>query len=85
MAVSTLVEREVFTYGLGPEYNWLEWQDGVPPPGDLPDDVFEALGELIAGDWLEDVRDDADMDPNYLNNLHPKVRSAVTEVIESGN
>jgi len=85
VAVSTLVEHEVFTYGLGPEYNWLEWQDGVPPPGDLPDDVFEALGELIAGDWREDVRNDADMDPNYLNNLHPKVRSAVTEVIESGD
>lgn len=82
VAVSTLVKREVFTYGLGPEYNWLEWQDGVSPPEDLPDGVFEALGELIAGDWREDVREDAEMDPNYLDNLHPKVRAAVTEVIE---
>lgn len=82
VAVSTLVKREVFTYGLGPEYNWLEWKDGVSPPEDLPDGVFEALGELIAGDWREDVREDAEMDPNYLDNLHPKVRAAVTEVIE---
>ena len=28
VAVTTLMEREVFTYGLGPEYNWLEWQEG---------------------------------------------------------
>ena len=85
VAVSTLLEREVFTYGLGPEYNWLEWQEGSSPPEGLPDAVFEALSELITSDWREDVRDDAEMDPEYLDNLHPRVRAAVAELIKSGD
>lgn len=85
VAVSTLVEREVFTYGLGPEFNWLEWQEGRPPTEDLPAAVFEALGELITGDWREEVRDDADLDPNYLDNVDPRLRGAVAEVMGDGN
>lgn len=81
VAVSTLIEREVFTYGLGPEYNWLEWEEGSSPPLDLPDAVFEALGELIVGDWAEDVREHADEDPDYLEGIHPSLRAAVSRVI----
>lgn len=81
VAVPTLIEREVFTYGLGPEYNWLEWDEGVSPSLDLPAAAFEALGELIIGDWREEVREHADEDPKYLDGIHPGLRAAVAQVI----
>ncbi|MGV0958255.1 MAG: hypothetical protein ACOYB1_00315 [Limnohabitans sp.] len=81
VAVSTLIEREVFTYGLGPEYNWLEWGEGGSPSLELPATVFEALGELIIGDWREQVREHADEDPIYLDGIHPSLRAAVAQVI----
>lgn len=85
VAVSTLLEREVFTYGLGPEYNWLEWDEGSAPPSDPPDAVFEALGELIIGDWREEVKAHADEDPKYLDGIHPSLRAAVAQVIADGD
>lgn len=83
VAVSILMEREVFTYGLGPEYNWLEWEEGSAPSSDPPDAVFEALGELIIGDWREDVREHADEDPKYLDGIHPSLRLAVAKAIDN--
>lgn len=85
VAVSILMEREVFTYGLGPEYNWLEWDEGSAPSSDPPDVVFEALGKLIIGDWREYVREHADEDPKYLDGIHPSLRAAVAQVIAERN
>lgn len=81
VAVSTLMERKVFTYGLGPEYNWLGWDEGSSVPADPPPDVFEALNEVISGDWRDDVREHADEDPTYLDRIHPSLRSVVAQVI----
>ena len=81
VAVTTLMAREVLTYGLGPEYNWLEWQEGAPPAGELSESTFKALGELIVGDWLDDVREDADGQPGYLDRIHPSLKAAVAEAI----
>lgn len=81
VAVSTLMNREVFTYGLGPEYNWLEWQEGSPPPSELPTTVFEALGQLIVGDWLEDVQEHADGEPSYIKEIHPQLQAFVAKAI----
>lgn len=81
VAVPTLMEHEVFTYGLGPEYNWLEWEEGSSPPEELTGSAFEALGKLITGDWCEDVREHADGDKSYLDGIHPNLRAAVAQAI----
>lgn len=81
VAVSTLLERQVFTYGLGPEYNWLEWEEGSSVPTDPPPAIFEALNELILGDWRDDVREHADEDRGYLDRMHPDLRAAVAQII----
>ena len=81
VAIPTLLAREVFTYGLGPEYNWLEWGDGVPPRGEPPEFALKALGDLIVGDWQQDVFDDAYGQPNYLDGIHPSLRMAVAKAI----
>ena len=81
VAVSTLMEQKVFTYGLGPEYNWLEWEEGSSVLADPPQVVFEALSKLISGDWREDVKEHAGEDPNYADHMHPSLRAAVSHVI----
>jgi hypothetical protein len=81
---STLLRREVFTYGLGPEYNWLAREEGIPPTGELPEFVFEAIGQLITEDWREQVCEYADDDSKYLDQIHPKLRSAVAEAMSDG-
>jgi hypothetical protein len=81
VAVSTLMDRKVFTYGLGPEYNWLEWDEGSSVPVDPPPVVFETLSELITGDWRDDVKERADEDPSYLDRIHSNLRAAVAQVI----
>ncbi len=81
VAISTLLAREVFTYGLGPEYNWLEWEEGGPPPGEPSESALTALGDLIVGDWQEDVREDADGQPSYLDEIHPTLKAAVAKAI----
>lgn len=83
VAIPTLLAREVFTYGLGPEYNWLEWEDGTGPVGEPGPSAFEALYGLITSEWLEDVCQDAEMDPRYLEDLHPDLRVAVAKAIDS--
>ena len=81
VAVSTLMERKVFTYGLGPEYNWLDWEEGSPPSNELPASVFEALRKLISGDWRAGILEHADDDASYLDQIHPKLQGAVAQVI----
>jgi len=84
VAIPTLLEREVFTYGLGPEYNWLEWGEDSAVSEDLPASVFDMLGELITDDWREDVLEYAGDDPNYLDTIHPRLRDYVAAVIDDG-
>lgn len=79
--VSTLVARGVVTYGLGLEYNFIEWQEGVPTGEEMPDAVFQSLSDLILTDWREDVQEWADGDPTYLDGIHPRLRDAVAEVM----
>ena len=81
VAATTLLEREVFTYGLGPEYNWLEWEEGSPPSNELPTSVFEALRKLISGDWRAGILEHGDHDASYLDQIHPKLQGAVAKVI----
>jgi hypothetical protein len=81
VAISTLMAREVFTYGLGPEYNWLEWKEGVFPSSEPTASAFEMLGELINGEWRDDVREYADGDPGYLDGIHPSLQAAVAKAI----
>jgi hypothetical protein len=75
------MDRKVFTYGLGPEYNWLEWDESSSVPVDPPPVVFETLSELITGDWRDDVKERADEDPSYLDCIHSNLRAAVAQVI----
>ena len=81
VAVSTLRAREVFAYGLGPEYNWLEWQEGAPTAGEPSESTLKALGDLIVGNWLDNVREDADGQPGYIDRIHPRLKVAVAEAI----
>lgn len=81
VAISTLMAREVLTYGLGPEYNWLEWEEGVSPAGEPTASAFEALGELINGDWRDDVCEDAGEELGYLDGIHPSLHAVVAKTI----
>jgi len=81
VAITTLMAREVFTYGLGPEYNWLEWEEGAPPAGEPSEPTLTALCDLIVGDWKEDVYEDADGEPRYLDRIHPSLMAAVAKAI----
>jgi hypothetical protein len=80
----TLLAGEVFTYGLGPEYNWIDWKDGDSLNGELPSSVFEALCDLIKGDWSEDVREDAESDDEYISHIHPNLQAAVAHTLGLG-
>jgi len=81
VAITTLMAREVFTYGLGPEYNWLEWEEGAPPAGEPSESTLTALCDLIVGDWKADVCEDAEGEPIYLDRIHPSLRAAVAKAI----
>ena len=83
VAVPTLLTGEVFTYGLGPEYNWLEWGQGVPSAGEPGPSAFDALYDLITMEWLHDVCCDADGNPRYLDEMHPDLRVAMAKAIEN--
>lgn len=85
VAISTLLAREVFTYGLGPEYNWLEWKEGCPPEGEPTASAFKTLAALITGDWRNHVCEHADADPRYLDCIHPNLRAAAAEAIGAGD
>ena len=82
VALPTLMAREVFTYGLGPEYNWLEWEEGSSAPVEPSAAALQSLSELITGDWCDDVREHAEGDESHLGSLHPSLRDAVAHVIE---
>jgi len=70
--------------GWDPENNWLAWQDHRSTGKERPDPVFEALSELIKGEWRDNVCKYADDDPTYLDSIHPKLREAVAEVLGEG-
>jgi hypothetical protein len=84
VASSTLLEGEVFTYGLGPEYNWLEWDEHTAPSREPPESVFEALCRMITDDWHDEILEYADDDPSYLDGIHPKLKQAVAKVLAEG-
>lgn len=77
VAASTLMEQEVFTYCLGPEFNWLEWDESEAAVADLPAFVIEELGKLISGQWRESVRAQVGTNPDYIGGIHPALRPYV--------
>jgi N-formylglutamate deformylase len=79
--VSTLVAGGVVTSGLGPAYNVIEWREGVAAGEDMPDQVFDALSDLILTDWREDVQEWAGGNPACLQEIHPRLRNAVAQVL----
>lgn len=81
VATTTLMAREVFSYGLGHEYNRLEWQEGVRPADELPAFALKAIGDLIVGDWWEDVREDAGGQPSYHEGTRPSLKTAMATAI----
>ncbi len=85
VAIRTLIAREVFTYGLGPEYNWLQWQETSQPDGEPPPEAFSALCSLIRGDWSYYLPEYADGEEDYLEGIHPALREAVAEVISQAD
>ena len=46
VAITTLMTRVVFTYGFGPEHNWLEWKGGITQLGELSESAFRALCDI---------------------------------------
>lgn len=81
VAASTLIDRKVLTYGLGPEYNWLEWEGGSSSTTEIPVSVFKALCELIKGNWRDSIQEYAEGDANYLDDIHPRLQAAVAKAI----
>jgi hypothetical protein len=79
----TLLERQVFTHGLEPEFHWLDWEEISAPPSEPPAAVFEALGNLILGEWRQYVRKQADGIPSYIEGVHPKLRPYIYTAIST--
>ena len=48
---------------------------------ETPEAVFESLCELISEQWLDGIREHACEDPNYLDNIHPRLLEAVAKAI----
>lgn len=76
-----LRDGEVCTYGLGPEYNWLHWEEHPVAGAEAPAEVYESLSELISTEWSDDVRAYAEGDESYLDGIHPSLRPAVAAVL----
>lgn len=58
----TLLDGDVFTYGLGLEYHWLEWGDDQQTTMEIddvrvPPTVLDSFCELVESDWAEDIRE----------------------------
>jgi len=83
VAAETLLADEIFTYGLGPEYNWLHWEEESPSGVALPNSVFTAIRDLIEGDWRDQVSEYAEGDDSYLEGVHPRLRAAVKRVLKA--
>jgi hypothetical protein len=81
--VPTLLSGEVYTYGLGPEHNWLEWAEGSITGEALPDEVFEALCDVIVEHWPIRIREMAEGNPDYLEGIHARLRGSVSRVLGS--
>jgi len=84
VAVPPLLSGEIFSYGLGPEYDWLHWEEGKAIEQELPTEVFDALQELIAREWRSQVIEVAGGDDDYLSGIHPKLQAAVAAVLCGG-
>lgn len=82
VAAQVALAGEVFTHGLGPEYNWLHWEESpasgpVPPP-----DHSDSLCDLIRGPWRHSVLEAFGSDGEArIERVHPTLRGAVAEVI----
>jgi len=85
VAAETLLSGEIFTYGLGPEYNWLHWEEGSPCGAALPNGVFSAIRDLIEGGWRDQVLEYAEGDGTYLEVVHPRLRAAVKCVLQANS
>lgn len=84
VATETLLANEIFSYGLGPEYNWLHWEEGKTTGEALPIKVFYAIRELIEGDWQDSIAEHSEEDEMFLDSVHPRLRSAVKRAVRAG-
>jgi hypothetical protein len=84
VSVPILLSGEVFSYGLGPEYNWLHWEEAAAAEQELPNEVFDALQELIANEWSSLIIDHAEGNDDYLSGIHPRLQAAVAAVLCEG-
>ena len=86
---TTLLNKEVFTYGFGPEYNWLHWQEISNPTSydenNPPIEVIEAYCELLEGDWAYELKEyfEDELDLAFLNKLHPLIKSTIEKLLKS--
>ena len=85
VAEAVLLSGEVFTSGLGPEYNWMYWEDLPPMKTEPPQEVFSTLREVIKNEWRDEILDYAEGDDGYLDRINPLLKSAVESVIKSGS
>lgn len=81
VAVETLLAGKVMTYGLGPEYNWLQWGEGIATDKELPVKVFDALRDLIEGEWQDDVFEYFEEDDAILNDVHRRLKPAIKRIL----
>ena len=80
-----LRDGQVLTYGLGPEYNWLHWEERSATGSEPPSEVYDSLSQLIGAEWRDDVRAHAEDDETYADRVHPSLRLAVTAALAGGD
>ena len=85
VAAPILITGEVFTYGLGPEYNWLYWEEQGASADAPPQEVFDALNDLIKGDWKDKVAEYADGHDAYISSVHPLLQAAVSSALDDAD
>jgi len=85
---TTLLNNVVFTYGYGPEYNWLHWQEISNPTSydenNPPIEVIEAYFELLEGDWAYELKEyfEDELDLEFLNKSHPLIKSTIEKPLK---
>lgn len=82
VALPVLLAREVFAYGLGPDYNWLYWENlGSAPAISAPNEVYEALSSIIENDWKYEFHEQVQDNEDFIENCHPMLRETLTTLV----
>jgi hypothetical protein len=78
-----LMENTLLTYGLGREFNHIEWQDLSTSRGELTSKCVKKIRELIAGEWQSKVQEYYAENPVNLKSVPISLRSELLTTLSN--